>query len=92
MNNFMRVQKQLPIFSEQAEKYLKSLDKKPRERLRSAVAKIPKGDIVPYKAMAGYYRLRVGDYRILFEWVSDEQIIVALVETRDRIYKKGARR
>ena len=85
----MRVQKLPPEYSKQAGKYLESLDKKTQQRLKDGIEKIPAGDIIPYKARAGYFRLRIGDYRILFNWLSDEQIFVALIDSRGQAYKKG---
>ena len=85
----LRKQKLPPIPSKQVEKYLNKLDVKARERLKIAISKIPNGDIEPYKGKENYYRLRVGDYRILFEWLSDEQILIALIQSRGEVYKKG---
>ena len=85
----MRVQRLPPEYSKQAAKYIESLDKKTQQRLKDGIEKIPAGDIIPYKAREGYYRLRVGGYRILFNWLSDDQILVALIDSRGQAYKKG---
>jgi len=85
-----RVQGQPPMYSRQAEKFLLGLDKKPRERIKSSIEKLPKGDVIPYKEQDGYFRLRVGSWRILFRWLEGhEQILIALVEGRGQAYKKG---
>jgi len=75
--------------SKQAEKFLKSMDDKTKQRIIKAIKNIPQGDISPYKAIKGYYRLRTGNHRVLYEWVSNEQILVAVVEFRGNVYKKG---
>ena len=85
----MRVQKLPPEYSKQADKYLKDLDKKTERRIKDGIEKIPAGDIIPYKAKAGYFRLRVGNYRILFKWLNDEQILIAIIDSRGQAYKKG---
>ncbi|MCL2056177.1 MAG: type II toxin-antitoxin system RelE/ParE family toxin [Oscillospiraceae bacterium] len=85
----MRAQKLPPEYSRQAAKFVENSDKKTQQRLKDGIEKIPAGDIIPYKAREGYYRLRVGGYRILFIWLSDEQIYVALIDSRGQAYKKG---
>ena len=85
----MRVQKMPPEYSKQADKYLDSLDKTAEQRLKEGIEKIPHGDVIPYKAKAGYYRLRIGGYRILFKWLNDEKILIAVIDGRGQVYKKG---
>jgi len=43
----LREQKLPPEYSNQARKYLESLDKKAQQRLKDAIEKIPKGEIMP---------------------------------------------
>ena len=85
----MKVQKKPPEYSKQAAKYIDGLDKKTQHRLKEGIEKIPDGDIAPYKAKFGYFRLRIGGYRILFRWISFEQIFVAIIDSRGQVYKKG---
>ena len=85
----MRAQKLPPEYSKQAGKNLENLDKKTQQRLKDGIEKIPAGDIVPYKARMGYFRLRIGGFRILFSWLSNEQIYVAIIDGRGQAYKKG---
>ena len=85
----MRTQKLAPEYSKQADKYLIGLDVKNEQRIKTAIEKIPEGDIVPYKAHAGYYRLRVGKHRILYRWLNEEQLLIAIIDNRGQVYKKG---
>ena len=85
----MKLQSLPPEYSKHAAKYLESLDKKAQQRLKDGIEKIPAGDIIPYKARRGYFRLRIGGYRILFDWLSDEQVYVAVIDSRGQAYKKG---
>ena len=85
----MKEQKLPPEYSKQAKKYLENLDAKSQRRLKDGIEKIPLGDIKPYKSNPGYSRLRIGGYRILFKWVNDTQLLVALIESRGQAYKKG---
>ena len=82
----MREQKLPPEYSKQAAKYMNSSDKKTQQRLRDAIEKIPEGDIVPYKAWKDHFRLRIGGYRILFKWLSNEQILISMMDSRGQIY------
>ena len=81
-------QNKSPEISKHAIKYLKSLDKKQRERLLLAISKIPFGNIKPLLGTSSF-RLRVGDLRIIYEWLNEEQIIISYIGSRGDVYKKG---
>ncbi|MCL1844846.1 MAG: type II toxin-antitoxin system RelE/ParE family toxin [Defluviitaleaceae bacterium] len=85
----MKIQKKPPEYSKQAVKFLNKQDISTKLRIKTSIEKIPDGDIIPYQANKKYSRLRVGDYRILFNWVSDEQIFIAVIDGRGQVYKKG---
>lgn len=65
------------------------MDFKTQQRIKNGVEKIPLGDIKPYKSNPEYSRLRIGNHRILFKWLSDEQIFISLIDSRGQAYKKG---
>ena len=49
---------------------------------------MPHGDIKLLKGYNTLYRLRVGEYRVIFEWIEDEIIIdVTDADNRGDIYK-----
>ena len=81
-----RVQTKEPDYSTKARNFISSQEIKFQEQIKSAVEKIPLGDIKPYKE---FYRLRVRDYRIIFDWIDNEQILVLLVDNRGQSYKRG---
>jgi len=59
-----------------------------RDRIYTALARLVfagEGDVRPVKTQPGVYRLRVGDYRILFEDTGDAYEIVR-VSRRDHAY------
>ena len=74
-------------------KPLKFIMKQPRnqqERLLRAIYKLPdNGDIAAITDREGYFRLRVGDYRIIFT-VDNGKYIVCVIDAgnRGQIYKK----
>ena len=71
---------------------LKFIAKQPapqRMRIMAAIAKLPEdGDIKPMAGQAGYYRLRVGTYRIV-DMVKGEIVTVCVTKGGNRgdIYK-----
>ena len=65
----MKTQKKPPVPSKQVIKYLNSLDSKTRNRLKKGIEKIPFGNIVPLEGSEDSFRLRIGDYRIIFKWL-----------------------
>jgi len=77
------------LYSKQANKFLDKLDNDTENKIMDAVDEIPNGDISPYRSKKGYFRLRVGDYRILFTWLENEVVFVAVIENRGQAYKKG---
>jgi mRNA-degrading endonuclease RelE of RelBE toxin-antitoxin system len=51
----------------QAEKFIKSLAPEPRRRIARAIKALPEGDCKALEGrLAGYSRLRVGGYRIIY--------------------------
>ena len=74
------------IYSKKAEKVLKKQDVPTRKRLVTAISKLPQeGDIKKLQGADGY-RLRVGDFRVIFDV---NGIIIDIIEigNRGQIYK-----
>jgi mRNA interferase RelE/StbE len=82
-------------YSKQASKYISALDRPTKQRIKAGIEGLteepPKGDI---KTLQGYTdgrkRLRVGKYRIIYNYLPDGEIIILYimnVETRGDIYK-----
>ena len=73
------------IYSKDALKFLNKQDKPTRKRIVSAIEKLPLGNIKKLQGTIGY-RLRVGDFRILFD--KDGNIInIIKIDNRGQIYK-----
>ena len=53
--------------SKKAQKFIRKQDKVSQKRIIKAIIEIPEGDIKKLKGLEDLYRLRVGDFRILFE-------------------------
>ncbi len=72
-----------------AVKFLQKQPKNQQNRIFEAISKLPvSGDIKPLQQRHGYYRLRVGDYRIIYT-VDNDILVVFVIEIGNRgdIYK-----
>lgn len=70
-------------------------DKQIKERLKTLIVSMEKaetiGDLPALKAMkghTGFYRIRLGDFRVGFELTGQNEILLILVAHRKDIYKR----
>ena len=83
-------------FTTEAEKQLEKLDKKDRKRIenyfneRLAVCDNPKDFGSPLQEnLKGYWRYRVGNYRLICKIIDDQVVIVVIkIGHRKLVYKK----
>lgn len=77
------------IIKKAAEKFIEKQPPKQQKRIIEAIMKLPhEGDIQTYKAHEGYFRLRVGSYRIIY--TVDHDILIVTVtdaDNRGQVYK-----
>ncbi|MFA6939583.1 MAG: type II toxin-antitoxin system RelE/ParE family toxin [Clostridiaceae bacterium] len=74
--------------TKKAEKFIKKQDRDTQKRLIKAIVELPEGDIKKLKGIDELYRLRVGDFRILFEKKDTELVIIVVdIGNRGQIYK-----
>jgi len=76
-------------FSKQALKALARLNAAQKARIRQGIEGIPQGDIKPMRGLPGVYRLRVGDWRILFSYSAQNAVLVEKIAPRGDAYKGG---
>ena len=72
-------------YSKQALKFLKKQDSITQKRIINAISKIPQGDIKTLQGASGY-RLRIGDYRVIFDYI-DSIIFIKAIGNRGQLYK-----
>ncbi len=72
-------------YSKQARKFLDKQEPKVRRRIESAIEALPVGDVKKLQGQP-YYRLRVGDFRILFDR-DGIVILVVKIDNRGQVYK-----
>lgn len=81
------------IFSPQALRDLKSLEKNVQVRIKKAVEGLacfpPKGDVAKLRGGQGELRLKVGDWRVIFEYAFQQrQVRILRVKHRREAYRK----
>ena len=78
------------LFDKPAQKFILKQQPEQRVRLLSAINRLPEnGDRKQLKGYPGMYRLRVGDYRVIYT-VENQKLIVRVVNIGNRgdVYKK----
>lgn len=79
------------IFSETALKHLKKLERSIQKRIITALERIRIRPESFVKRLVGesYYRLRVGDYRVILD-IQQKNLIILVIEVghRKKIYKR----
>lgn len=74
--------------TKKAEKFIKKQDRNTQKRIIKAITELPEGDIKKLKGMEDLYRLRVGDFRVIFEKEDMKLIIIVIdIGNRGQIYK-----
>jgi len=75
-----------PTYSKQPESFLDKQSKKHVARIKKAINALPAGDIKKLTGYKNMYRLRVGDFRILFEKDGDKYHVIK-IDNRGGVYK-----
>lgn len=55
------------IYTKKAGKSISSLDVRVKNRVNDGIEKIPFGDIKKLQSYSNLYRLRIGDYRVIYQ-------------------------
>jgi mRNA interferase RelE/StbE len=72
-------------YSKQAQKFLAKQEAAVRRRIEAAIQALPAGDVKKLRGQP-YYRLRVGDFRILFDR-DGSVLLVVKIDNRGQVYK-----
>ncbi len=78
------------IIKKPAKKFIDKLPKNEKQRIVKAIEKLPEGeDIKKLKGHDNIYRLRVGDYRILYTVDNGEFVVIVInAGNRGQIYNQ----
>ena len=74
-------------YSRAAEKYLDSQPKTVQIRIMDAIDNLPEGNVKKLKGREGY-RLTIGGFRVLFDYIDNSTVDVITIGPRGDIYKK----
>ena len=75
------------VYYKQAVKTLERIDSSTRQRIGKAISSIPEGDIKRLRGHTELYRLRIGDWRIVFSYPDNKTILIEKISPRGDIYK-----
>ena len=75
------------VYARQAIKALERMDTAARRRIGQGIESIPKGDMKRLRGHSELYRLRVGDWRVVFTFPDDETVLVERISPRGDVYK-----
>lgn len=70
-------------------KYIKKQNKQEQERILKAIYELPDGDTKPVQGHKGFYRLRVGECRIIYT-IDNGKYIICVIDAGNRgdVYKR----
>ena len=74
-------------YAKQAVKAIKKLDVSTKQRIRRGINGIPAGDVKKLQGHTELFRLRIGDWRILFTYVDADAVLIVRISSRGDIYK-----
>lgn len=75
------------VYERNAAKHIQEQDKPTKQRLKTAIEKLPDGDVKKLQGYKNDYRLRVGNLRVLFA-IENDIIIIKDVLPRGQAYKR----
>jgi mRNA-degrading endonuclease RelE of RelBE toxin-antitoxin system len=78
------------LASEQVAGWLRNLPPESKRRVRATLKRLERwqGDIKPLRGeLEGFYRLRVGGYRIICRMISGSLVQLEYADTRDIVYE-----
>ena len=77
------------LYNKKVKKFIEKQPKDQRLRIYKAINKLPHGDVKRMQVKKDLYRLRVGEFRFVYE-IRYNEIIISVIDADNRgdIYKK----
>jgi mRNA interferase RelE/StbE len=76
-------------YSKKAVKVINRLDSATKQRIRVAINALPNGDTKQLTGRIKTWRLRVGDWRVLFSYPEKDIILIEKIAPRGQAFKEG---
>ncbi len=77
------------LYTKKVKKFIEKQPKNQRLRIYEAINKLPNGDVKKMQTNKELYRLRVGEFRFIYEIIHDEICIFIIdADNRGDVYKK----
>jgi len=76
-------------YSRQAVKAIRELDRATKKRIKAGIENLPAGDVKKLQGSKKSFRLRIGDWRVIFSFVAKDMILIEKIGERGSIYKRG---
>jgi mRNA interferase RelE/StbE len=73
-------------YGKKAVRDIQRLNNPIKGRIKKGIENLPKGDVKKLQQYDNLYRLRIGDWRIIFSYVNSETILVEEIEPRGGAY------
>ena len=73
-------------YSKQAIKFLQKQSRSTKERIVTAINSLPNGDVKKFQGTDSKYRLRVGDFRVIFDGQGNI-LYIEKIGNRGDVYK-----
>ena len=77
-----------PRYSKLAKKNLERLDAPTKKRIRAGINGLPNGNVKKLQGHDELYRLRIGDWRIVFSYPDEKTTLIERISPRGGIYKE----
>ena len=76
-------------FSKKAVKAIARIDVPTKHRIRETIHDLPDGDVKRLTGNISTWRLRVGEWRVLYSFQDSETILIEKIAPRGQVYKEG---
>jgi len=73
-------------YSKKAVKDINKINAPTKQRIKIGIEKLPDGDVKKLKGYENLYRLRIGDWRVIFSYADKNVILIEEVGLRGDIY------
>jgi mRNA interferase RelE/StbE len=74
-------------YAKKAVKDIKKINNPTKQRIKKGIEDLPNGDVKKLTGHDNLYRLRIGNWRVVFSYADNKTILVEDIEPRGGVYK-----